>query len=85
MKLRTSLGEVLAELERHGEPIVVEKGRRPCAVLISLATFEQRFVDQVAAERRRELAAKIRSERRRLGQRGPNSGDLLRELRGPLP
>lgn len=82
LQLRQGFGKVLAELERRGEPIVIEKGRRPRAVLITLADFERRFVEVEAAARRQEIARQVRADRRRAP--GPGVISLLRELRGPL-
>lgn len=85
LKLRQSLGKVLDGIRRTGKPVMIEKGRRPAAVIISLADFERRFVDVTAAEKRREIARQIREEReRRRPDDGPSAVDLIRELRGPL-
>lgn len=53
--LRQSLGKILASLERTGEPILLERGKRPVGVIVSLRDFEERFVEKAAAEARREL------------------------------
>ena len=83
LTLRQSLGQVLTDLDKGG-PILVEKGRRPRAVLISVKDFEERFVDRRALDARRALAESI------LGLRDPTRPadstivDDLRSLRGPL-
>jgi PHD/YefM family antitoxin component YafN of YafNO toxin-antitoxin module len=80
LQLRQSLGKTLARLKKTGEPILVEKGRQPVAVLISLEEFQKRFVDFEADQRRRELVRKIRSADLPLPE-GKSSLDLIREIR----
>ncbi len=84
LALRQSLGSVLDDLDAGG-PILVEKARRPRAVLISLEDYRERFVDRIAAEERRALAAEMAGLRRPalLGETGVV--DDLRSLRGLLP
>jgi PHD/YefM family antitoxin component YafN of YafNO toxin-antitoxin module len=59
---------VLDRLESTGEPILVSKGRRVRAVLITPQDFERRFLHKQAEEKRRELIDRIKSSvsRRRL-------------------
>jgi PHD/YefM family antitoxin component YafN of YafNO toxin-antitoxin module len=85
LQLRRSLGRVLSKLERDGKPILIEKGRKPKAVLISLRDYNERFVDAVAADERERLAQEILSLRRRVRRSRQTSVELVRELRGPLP
>jgi prevent-host-death family protein len=85
LELRRALGKVLRKLERDGKPILIEKGRKPSAVLISLRDYHERFVDAVASEERERLAAEIVALRRRVRRSRRTSLQLLRELRGPLP
>ena len=83
LEVRNGLGAILDDLERTGEPIIVSKGRRPRAVLISMEDFERRFVDRQTEERRREILARVRSARApRVSS--ANSLAVLRELRGEL-
>jgi PHD/YefM family antitoxin component YafN of YafNO toxin-antitoxin module len=87
LSVRQSLGKVLRELQRTGEPILVEKDRKPAAVLITLRDFHERFVERNAAEERRRITEEILAFRQR-----PARGDadrraapeILREIRGPL-
>jgi len=79
-QLRQSLGKVLDRMRETGEPILLEKGRRPVAVLISLEEFRKRFVDVEADRRRRELVARIRGANIPLPE-GRTSLDLIRETR----
>ena len=59
LMLRQSLGKVVASLARTGEPILLEKGRKPVAVLISLRDFRERFAEKDAAEERERILAEM--------------------------
>lgn len=53
--LRQHFGQVLKDLEEANEPIVIEKGRKPVAVLISIELFKKRFLDFQDLEAQRAL------------------------------
>jgi prevent-host-death family protein len=80
LELRQSLGKVLRTLERDGGPILVERARRPSAVLISLKDYNERFVDRTADEERQAIVRQIEQIHLR-APRGRTSLDLLRALR----
>lgn len=81
LTLRNHLGAILDQLTRTGEPILVSKGRKTKAVMITPEQFEQRFLVYQAEEKRRELLARIRASRAaRIGRK--SSVDVLRVLRG---
>ncbi|HNQ01608.1 MAG TPA: type II toxin-antitoxin system Phd/YefM family antitoxin [Syntrophales bacterium] len=81
LTLRNRLGEILDQLKETGEPVVVSKGRKARAVMITPEQFEQRFLVYQAEEKKRELLAKIKASRSaRLGRK--TSLEVLRELRG---
>lgn len=80
LTLRQSLGEVLKRLEEGGEPVLVEKGRRPAAVLISLRDYQTRFVDREADAHRRRVAERIKAASLEL-PRGSDTVAMLRSLR----
>ena len=81
LKIRNNLGEVLDLLNNTGEPILVSKGRKLRAVLITPEQFKRRFLDYQAEERKRQLLETIRGLRDdSLEKRG--SVEVLRELRG---
>jgi prevent-host-death family protein len=83
LEIRNSLGAVLDELERTGEPVIVNKGRRPRAVLISVEDFKKRFVDRQAEEQRRAILDRVKAAQApRIG--GADSLSVLRGLRGEL-
>ena len=81
LEMRNHLGGVLDRLEENGEPILVSKGRRIRAVLVTPEDFQRRFLDLQTQERRQELLEKIRSYRDQ-AQGKRSSLDVLRELRG---
>ena len=81
LELRQSLGKVVESIQRTGEPILLEKGRKPVAVLISIKDFQERFAEKAAAEAR----SRIFEEMDDLAMRSvdPTPGiEVLRELRG---
>ena len=83
LEIRNHLGTVLDHLERTGEPVIVSKGRKPRAVLISMEDFQRRFVDRQTDERRNALMGRVlaaRAER----QGSSDSLSVLRALRGEL-
>jgi len=83
LEIRNRLGALLDDLERSGEPIVVNKGRRPRAVLITVEDFQRRFVDRQTEERRRALLDRVKAARApSVG--GQDSITVLRGLRGEL-
>lgn len=81
LELRQSLGKVVSALERNGEPVILEKGRRPVAVLISLKDFRERFVEKAATEERNRLFERMDALARRSADPTP-AVEILRELRG---
>lgn len=59
LELRHSLSKIVRRLKKTGEPILLEKGRKPAAVLISLEDFKTRFVEKEADQARRRVQARI--------------------------
>jgi PHD/YefM family antitoxin component YafN of YafNO toxin-antitoxin module len=81
LKIRNHLGEVLAELNKTGKPILVSKGRKIQAVLITPEQFKKRFLDFQAEEEKKRLIEIIKgSRKKRIGAK--DSVEVLRELRG---
>ena len=81
LELRQSLGKVLAALEKHGEPILLERGRKPVGVIVSLQDFQQRFVEKSASAARQKLFDEIDALATRSHDPRP-AVEILRELRG---
>jgi len=81
LQIRNNFGEILDLLKKNGEPILVSKGRKIEAVLITPEQFEKRFIDYQTEERKKELLDLIHGLRvDRLGTK--SSLDILREIRG---
>jgi PHD/YefM family antitoxin component YafN of YafNO toxin-antitoxin module len=80
LALRQNLGSIIDQLCKQGEPILIEKGRQPVAVLISLDDYRKRFVDVAADIQRRELVEKICMAKIKLPP-GKSSLDIVREIR----
>jgi PHD/YefM family antitoxin component YafN of YafNO toxin-antitoxin module len=81
LTIRNHLGEVLDALDQSGEPILVSKGRKTRAVLISPEDFKRRFVDVQAEEEKSKLLKTIRElKKKKLTKK--SSVEMLRELRG---
>jgi prevent-host-death family protein len=78
LEIRQSFGEILKKLQAKGEPIIIEKGRVPVAVLISLKAFQERFVDYRELQKRKQLLEAFRESAAPASQ---DSLKILRELR----
>jgi PHD/YefM family antitoxin component YafN of YafNO toxin-antitoxin module len=80
LKIRNHLGEVLDRLNDIGEPILISKGRKIRAVLITPEQFETRFLDWQANEEKQRFLDNVKHLRkRRIGN--SNSLDILRKMR----
>ncbi|MBI1860065.1 MAG: type II toxin-antitoxin system Phd/YefM family antitoxin [Deltaproteobacteria bacterium] len=80
LQLRQSMGKVMKDLLKTGEPILIEKGRTPVAVLITLEDYQKRFVDKDADVRRKEIVEKILASRLEAPP-GQKSIDVIRDIR----
>src|SRR4029077_2797558 len=80
LTLRQSLGRVLRQLERAGEPIMVERAKQPAAVLISLQGSQQRFVGRAAEPQRGAIVDRLKALRFR-APAGRTTTDELRNVR----
>lgn len=85
LKVRRAFGAILDQLERSGEPILVEKGREPRAVLVPLRLFRERFIDKTIHEERLLLERWFAERQHTRPRKGPPAEILVRQLRGPLP
>jgi PHD/YefM family antitoxin component YafN of YafNO toxin-antitoxin module len=81
LAIRNNLGRILDGLTETGEPVIVSKGRKVQAVLITPEQFKKRFLDYQSEERKREMldAISSMSEKSLLKV---DSLETLRELRG---
>jgi len=81
LKLRNNLGEILDRLRDRGEPILISKGRKIRAVLVTPEQFEKRFLDWQAAEQRKRFLESVARLKRKTKSR-LDSLTVLRQLRG---
>jgi antitoxin (DNA-binding transcriptional repressor) of toxin-antitoxin stability system len=84
LKLRNNLGERLDRLRDKGEPILVSKGRKIRAVLVTPEQFEKRFLDWQAEEHRKRFLEKVAQLKKKKKSR-LDSLAVLRQLRGYDP
>jgi antitoxin (DNA-binding transcriptional repressor) of toxin-antitoxin stability system len=81
LKLRNNLGGILDRLAEKGEPILVSRGRKIRAVLVTPQQFEARFLDwQIREEKDRRLAAIKALREKRKGDE--STIRVLRGIRG---
>ena len=81
LKIRNNLGEILDRLDATGEPILVCKGRKLRAVLVTPQDFETRFLDYKLKEDKQRLLDQMRALKRK--KKAPTESiELLRQLRG---
>ena len=81
LKLRNHLGEILDRLRDKGEPILVSKGRKIRAVLVTPDQFEKRFLDWQAEEQRKRFLSDVAQLKKKKKSR-LDSLTVLRQLRG---
>ena len=81
LKLRNHLGEILDRLSTSGDPILISKGRKIRAVLVTPEDFEKRFLDVRAREEKEQLLQLFKSLRKRKKE-SIQSLEVLRQLRG---
>jgi PHD/YefM family antitoxin component YafN of YafNO toxin-antitoxin module len=81
LALRNRLGEILDRLEKKEEPILISKGRKIKAVLVTPAQFERRFLDwQTEDKKKKFLTAILKLRKKRRGTE--TSLSVLRTIRG---
>jgi PHD/YefM family antitoxin component YafN of YafNO toxin-antitoxin module len=81
LKIRNNLGEILDRLNATGEPILVWKGRKLRAVLVTPQDFETRFLDYKVMEDKKRLLDTMRALKKKKKE-PTESIELLRQLRG---
>ena len=81
LKIRNRLGEVLDNLTKTGEPVLVSKDRKIRAVLITPEDFQRRFLDVQTEEKKKEFLQHVKNLRAK-STHNEESLELLRNLRG---
>ena len=75
LELRNRLGAILDRLDREQQPVIIEKGRKPRAVLVPLALYRERFLDFQERTLRDDLVREMRDAA------PPAARDTVAELR----
>ncbi len=81
LKIRNNLGAVLDRLNDTGEPILVSKGKKIRAVLVTPEQFQKRFLDWQAKEEKQRFLDNVKQLRKK-GIGSADSLTLLRQIRG---
>jgi len=81
LKIRNNLGAVLDRLNDTGEPILVSKGKKIRAVLVTPEQFQKRFLDWQAKEEKQQFLDNVKQLRKK-GIGSTDSLTLLRQIRG---
>lgn len=81
LEVRNKLGEILDRLHATGQPILVHKGRKLRAVLVTPQDFEKRFLDYRIKEEKRRLLNELKGLKMPK-KRTTDSLALLKNLRG---
>lgn len=61
LQVRQEFGKILKKVQKSGEPAIIEKGRQPVAVILSIETFRRRFIDYREKEKRDQILQMARS------------------------
>ena len=81
LKIRNNLGKILDQLNETGEPILISKGRKLRAVLVTPEDFEKRFLDyRVKEDKKRLLNTMLVLKKKK--KESLESIEILRQLRG---
>jgi PHD/YefM family antitoxin component YafN of YafNO toxin-antitoxin module len=81
LKLRNNLGEILDWIQNKKEPVIVTKGRKIRAVMITPELYKTRFLDY-QAQHDRDMFLKRILTMRVSSTEEKTSLEILRELRG---
>lgn len=81
LKVRNHLGRILDRLNATGEPILISKGRKIRAVLVTPEQFERRFLDWQAKQKKEAFLATV-TELKGKKTKDEMSITVLRRLRG---
>jgi prevent-host-death family protein len=82
LTVRNRFGEVLDTLDADHEPILISKGKKLRAVLISYEDFTHRFIDKQAEEAKQAFLKQAQTWRAQAGDESADPVQTLRALRG---
>ncbi len=80
LELRQSLSKIMEMFQENGEPILLEKGRKPIGVIISIEDFKMRFSEKDADDQRKLIQEEILMMKRKSKDPRP-SEKILRTFR----
>jgi len=83
LKVRTKFGEILDNLEKSGEPILLSKSNVVRAAIIPIELFKKRFVDLLSEDALNELLRELTQVQSETKIKGSSQASL-RLLRGEL-
>ena len=81
LKIRNNLGEILDRLSATGEPVLISKGRKIRAVLVTPEQFEKRFIDWQVKDEKQKFLNNIKHLRKHKSG-ALDSLTILRRMRG---
>jgi PHD/YefM family antitoxin component YafN of YafNO toxin-antitoxin module len=82
LTVRNKFGQVLEMLDSEHEPILISKGKKLRAVLISYEDFQLRFIDKQAEEEKQVFLNQASTWRDRAGRQTADPIETLRTFRG---
>lgn len=82
LKLRNHLGEIIEDLNKTGEPVLISKGRKIRAVMITPEQYERRFLDYQAEEKKKSILQAVEALKADGIGHERDSVAVLRSLRG---
>ena len=82
LMVRNRFGQVLDMLDADHEPILISKGKKLRAVLISYEDFVLRFIDKQAEEEKQAFLNQAVVWRNQAGMQSADPVQTLRSLRG---
>jgi len=82
LTVRNKFGQVLEMLDSDQEPIVISKGKKPRAVLISYQDYLLRYIDKQAEAEKAAFLKQAAEWREQAGEQPADPIETLRTLRG---
>jgi len=82
LTVRNKFGQVLEMLDSDHEPILISKGKKLRAVLISYEDFVLRFIDKQAEEDKQAFLTQAVAWRDQAGGQSGDPIETLRSIRG---
>ena len=81
LMVRNKLGEILDQLSKTGEPVLISKGKKLRGVLVTPQDFETRFLEHQVQKEKDRLLARMHALKKKKKE-PTDSMEILRQLRG---